>query len=70
MMHNIKNSKMYKLSNIQGNNLLTLFDIMIVSKALLCELNATFSVVAWSKTNIACKTKQILKESDAVNYKK
>ena len=36
--------------------LLTLFDIMIVSSALLCELKATFSVVAWNKTKIAWRT--------------
>lgn len=38
--------------------MLTLFDIMIVSSALLCELKATFSVFAWNSTRIVWKTEE------------
>ena len=34
----------------------TLLDIIIVSKALLLELIATLSVVAWRRTSIVCNT--------------
>ena len=35
---------------------LTLFDIIMVSNALLCELKATFRVVAWNSTKIVWRT--------------
>ena len=37
------------------SKILTLFDIIIVSNALLEALIATFKVVAWSKTKTVCK---------------
>jgi hypothetical protein len=40
---------------------LTLLDIMIVNKALLFELMATFRVVAWNSTNTLCKTEVTVK---------
>ena len=41
---------------------ITLFDIMMVSNALLLELIATFKVVAWSKTKQVCITEYKLRK--------
>lgn len=36
--------------------ILTLLDIIMVSRDLLCELKATFSVEAWTMMRMACRT--------------
>jgi len=45
-----------KAMRMHRRQLHTLLDIMIVSRDLLWELNATFSVFAWSSTRILCMT--------------